>query len=123
MTNIKPFKMPKGTTHLPVETAVYVPTTTSTSKSIKANERRKRITETRRILSNFFGGYTQVRATGGYVSGEKVITETIYKVTSFGKKDKFNKNKNKLRTWLLQKKKEWGQESIGYEQEGDMYYI
>ena len=33
------------------------------------------------------------------------------------------KHQNAIKKWLLQKKNEWNQETIGYEFESDLYYI
>lgn len=64
----QPFaKMPKSTFHLPVESAVIVPSTKAKSKSISASEFANRTKEVRKKLSSLFGGYTSVKAIGGFL--------------------------------------------------------
>lgn len=119
----KPFHpMPKAF-HLPIETAVYVPST-KRNKAISHSQYKGRVTETRRKLSNMLGGYTSVQAIGGYTDNKgQVIKEPVTKVTAFATKDAYHKNRQDYAKWLLKKKKNWKQESIGYEHEGDLYYF
>jgi hypothetical protein len=110
--------------HLPVEMAVYVPSTSNVDKQIGDNEMRKRVDEVSVTLSNMFGGYTSSEAIGGYVATDKsLVNEKIIRVVSYSTKDSFNKNKNELMNKLAKWAAEWGQEAVGYEYEGDLYYI
>lgn len=115
-----------GTTtadHLPIETIVTVPST-EFDKKIPKKELNKRIIETKTFLSRLFGGYTSIEATGGYVSQKgELWKEPVVKVTSFAKAKDYRKNKKKLAVWLKKKKKEWKQEAIAYEQEGDLFFV
>jgi hypothetical protein len=115
----------KRTFHLPVEQVIYVPSTTKADKKIPDAVLKKRVQNVRKYLSQKFGGYTSVRGTGGYYSDKKnkLIKEKIIKVTSFAEKSAFNKNKNAVLKKLSSWGRQWGQESVGYEHEGDMYYI
>jgi len=120
-----PFKkMPKGTYHLPLEQAVYIPSKDRDNKPLPKAKVRKAINDTRKKLSNWFGGYTSTKTTGGYVSvKKKLIKEKVVKVTSFSTRKDFNKNQNKLKKWLMRLKKNLNQESIGYEYETDLFYF
>lgn len=115
----------KDVFHLQVEQAVLVPSTRSGDKPISKAEHKKRVTEVRKYLSQKFGGYTSVKAVGGYYSEpkKKVIQEKVVKVVGYATKKDYNKNapavKKQLRAWS----KKWGQESMGYEHEGDLYYF
>ena len=115
----------KDVFHLQIEQAVLVPSTKSGDKPISKVEHQKRVTEVRKYLSQKFGGYTSVKAVGGYYSEpkKKVIQEKVVRVTGFATKKDYKKNapaiKKQLRVWS----KKWGQESMGYEQEGDLYYF
>jgi len=121
----KPFKvMPKGTYHLPVEQAILVPSTKAGDKKITPKELSERTSETQKFLGKAYGGYTSVKATGGYVmKNGKLVKEKVNKVTSFSQKKDFVKNRGEVKKFVNEKKKKWGQESIGVEQEGDLYYI
>jgi hypothetical protein len=110
--------------HLPIEQAVYVPSTTSGDQPISDTEFQQRIADTQLFLSRYFGGHTTVAGTGGYISKEKgVIQEPVVKVVSFATNEAFEKHRETLKKWLLNKCVEWGQESIGYEVEGDLFYL
>lgn len=125
----KPFSnMPKGTFPLPIETAVLVPSTSDKDKQISRTEFEKRTNDTERFLAETFGGFTQVDTEGGFVSDKgntkgKLITEKTNKVTAFATEEAYRKNQAKLKKWILSKKKDWKQESMGYEFEGDLFYI
>jgi len=83
--------------HLPVEQAVYVPSTKGVNKKISPMEMRKRVNEVKRYLSNKFGGFTAIKGQGGYYSkGKGVVQEKVVKVVSFAEEDKFKKNQTKL---------------------------
>ena len=111
-------------TELEIEQAVYVPST-ELDKKVLPQVFKRRILEVKRTLSKLFGGYTAYQGSGGYYSKDinKVINEDIVKVVSFAKKEDFQKNKPKLYNRLRSWKRRWKQESIGYENEGNMYYI
>ena len=109
---------------LPISQAVFVPSTRKGQVKIPESQFRSRIREVKIYLAKTFGGYTEIKGSGGYVGNSgNLIKEKIVKVVSFSTEHAYVKNKNrlvkKLRSWC----KEWGQESIGYEKEGDMYYI
>jgi len=71
------------------------------------------------------GGFTQVTGKGGYYLSEDkvVIKEPVAKVTSFAEQDAFFEKRKELLKWIKEKQVEWGQDSIGFEFEGDMYYF
>ena len=114
----------KRSFHLPVEQAVIVPSTQGKTKGISDTKLRTRVNEVKKYLSNKFGGYTAVKGQGGYYSkGKGLIQERVVKVVSYAEEDKFKKNKPKLIKKLGAWRKKWGQENIGYEHEGDLYYF
>ncbi|NBX74542.1 MAG: hypothetical protein EBQ89_09640 [Alphaproteobacteria bacterium] len=110
---------------LPIEIAVYVPSTKGADQSISENEFNDRIRETEQYLSELFGGYSKVDIDGGYVSQEKgLIKEDVAKVVAFSQDEDFLTNKlprlvQRIVLWCG----EWTQESIGFELEGDLFYI
>ena len=110
--------------HLPIRTAIIVPSTTSKDKKITRAEFQERINFTRKFLSKKNGGYTSVRGSGGYVTKDgKLIKEPVAVVESFATKEAFEKNKKDVEYFLKHKGKAWGQESMGYELEDDLYHV
>jgi len=109
---------------LPVEMAIYVPSTEKANQVISKRDYLNRIDDVRSFLATTFGGYSSDSIDGGYVSDEKgLIQEDVTKVTAFSTKEKLEDKVQSLiaqiRIWC----KEWGQESIGFEFEGDMFYV
>jgi hypothetical protein len=116
----------KRTFYLPIENTIYVPSTygVKDQKKISNKEMNKRVNEVRSYLSNKFGGYTSVDATGGYVLKDgKLVKEKVVKVTSFSTKKDFNKNEPELINQVGEWGNSWKQESISYENEGDLFII
>jgi hypothetical protein len=110
--------------HLPIEMAVYVPSTSDVSKAINQKEMQGRVEEVRKTLSEMFGGFTSAEFVGGYVSQEgALINEKIMRVVSYSTRDDFQKNKRKLMQQIANWAKMWGQEAIGFEYEGDLFYV
>lgn len=110
--------------HLPYELAVYVPSTKDVDKNITATELRARVKEVEKYLAEIFGGFTSSEKVGGYLSSKSsVVTEKVIPVTSFATMEAFRAKKatlvNKMSVWA----KKWGQEAIGFEFEGDLYYV
>lgn len=116
----------KRTFYLPVENVVYVPSTSGvkTQRKISKKEMNGRVNETRAYLSNKFGGYTSAEATGGFVLKDgKLVKERVVKVTSFSTKKDFNKEEPELINQVGKWGNKWKQESISYENEGDLFII
>ena len=110
--------------HLPMEIAVYVPSTKNVSENITASELRSRVKEVEKYLAETFGGFTSSEKVGGYLSNKSsVVTEKVVPVTAFATKDAFEKNKSKLVSKLSVWAKKWSQEAMGLEFEGDLYYV
>ena len=109
---------------LPLEMAIYVPSTDKANVIIPKTEFRKRIEEVEAYLSDLFGGNSSTSVDGGYMSTDKgLIKEDVARVSTFGQNDgfegKFNTLVDKIIFWCGK----WGQESMGFEFEGDMFYI
>lgn len=103
---------------------IYVPSTSNVGDTISKAELDKRVDEVERFVANKFGGYTETETDGGYKSTTgKIIEEDIVKVSVFAKANDWKKNEksviSKVRRWA----KKWGQEAIGFEYEGDLYYV
>ncbi len=116
----------KRTFHLPVEQAVFVPSTSGvkTQTRISPAKLNQRVNNVRRFLSKKFGGFTDVQATGGFVlKNGRLVKERVIKVTAFATKSGFKKNEgqviNQVGTWG----RKWKQESVSYSNEGDLFII
>jgi len=110
--------------HLPLELVVYVPSTKDVDKIISKQEMKERVDEVKNFLGKSFGGYSSVKVEGGYVANDgDLVNENITKVVSFASKDDYEKNKNELVAKMTHWSEKWGQEAIGFEFEGDLYYV
>jgi hypothetical protein len=110
--------------HLPIEMAVYVPSTQDVDKVISDSEMKNRVTEVSKYLANLFGGFTRTDKVGGYLANNnQVVVENVEPVTAFATKQDFESNKNALISKLSEWARKWGQEAIGFEYEGDLYYV
>ncbi|MBI5300967.1 MAG: hypothetical protein HY868_02430 [Chloroflexi bacterium] len=119
-----PFKTkPRDVVHLPIECVVYVPSTLF-DKRIPKRVFQKRIRKTADELVRLFGGCRETMVRGHYMDRRgEIIEEDIAVLTGYGKGDHYLDKREQFLAWLLAKKKEWQQESIGFEFEGDLWYI
>ncbi len=131
-TDMIRMKHAKGTTisgkeiglHLPIEMSVYVPSTKDASVPISKSELENRVKQVKEYLANLFGGYSSSEVVGGYASNEgALIQEDVVKVISFATKKAYEENKQKLIDKIAEWSTKWSQEAIGFELEGDLYYI
>lgn len=113
--------------HLPIKQAIYVPSTYDVSAQLSHGDLAKRVDEVSSFLASLFGGYSVYDLTGGYVTHKKgegeIIKEHFVRVVAFATREAFKENHNKLFEQIALWAKEWGQESVGYEYEEDLYYI
>jgi len=111
--------------YFPIQQAVLVPSTISGDRVIPKTQQRRRISEVKNYLSKRFGGFTSVSAKGGYYSKDKrkLIQENVAVVTSFSTKKDYKDHIGQLKKQLKKWKRKWGQYSMGYEHEGDLYYF
>jgi hypothetical protein len=110
--------------HLPLELSVYVPSTQDVDKVISDSELDARVDEVSKYLATIFGGFTKSDKVGGFMSSQsELVTEEVVPVVSFATKEDYEANKNKLVTKLSEWARKWGQEAIGFEFEGDLYYV
>ena len=117
-------KTARITPDLRVKQTIYVPSTDSTQKEIPSKQLNDRVKEVETFLSKKFGGYTEVKAHGGYtLKNGSLVRENIIEVTAFSKKKDFDTNKHLVFDVLREYAKRWGQESIGYEKNEDFYFI
>lgn len=116
----------KRTFHLPIEQAIIVPSTSGikAQKKLTKADLNIRVNNVRRFLSKRFGGYTSVKATGGFVLRDgNLVKERVVKVTSFSTKKDFKKHGSEVISQVGRWGRKWKQESVSYENEGDLFII
>jgi hypothetical protein len=103
---------------------VYVPSTSDVNDTISKSEMKQRVKEVESYVANTFGGFTETETDGGYKSNDgSIVEEEVVKVSVFSSDKDWKEKENEV---VLQVKKwanQWGQEAIGFEYEGDLYYI
>jgi hypothetical protein len=110
--------------HLPLEMVVYVPSTQDVDNVISVDEMDNRVNEVKTYLAGKFGGYTASDRLGGYVDSKgNLVNEEVVQVVSFSTKEDFETHKEELIKQIAKWGKQWGQEAIGFEFEGDLMYV
>jgi hypothetical protein len=109
---------------LPLQMAIYVPSTKDKNIVISKEELSYRVKVVEKYLATLFGGFNSAKVDGGFQSVDKgVINEDAVRVVAFanpeGFEQKFEKLVNKVKEWC----RLWSQESIGLEFENDLFYI
>lgn len=107
---------------LPVQMAVYVPSTIK-EKRISSSQWRARVNETVRFLNRAFGGTTRVRGIGSWEENKKTINEPVYVVESFAKVRDYTQTQLKLKRWLRIRRRKWKQYVLSFEFENDLYMV
>lgn len=109
---------------LPLELVVYVPSTKDVDKTISTKEMQDRVNEVKEYLGKNFGGYSSSAVDGGYVATQgNLVNEKVVKVVAFARREDYQKKKEQLINKLSKWSHDWGQEAIGFEFEGDLYYV
>jgi hypothetical protein len=104
--------------------SVYVPSTQEASQIISKREYSQRIDEVQSFVAKLFGGFSSVSVEGGYVSDEKgLIQEDVTRVVAFASRVDFEDKLDTLLKQIVEWCGKWSQESIGFEFEGDLFYI
>ena len=116
-------RLPAGITHLPLECVVYVPSTDS-DRTISEAEFAARRDQTADLLVTLFGGCRETLASGRYrAENGEIVSEEVAVLTGFGDADDYERKRRELLAWLIDKRDEWGQEALGFEFEGDLWYL
>ena len=123
-TSALPFeRLPKGILHLPLECVVYVPSTQG-DRVISAAEFATRRDETADILVTLFGGCRESLSTGRYRGKDgEIVAEEVAVLTGFGDADDYERKRKEFLAWLIDKRDEWEQEALGFDFEGDLWYL
>lgn len=116
-------RIPTGLRQLPLECVVYVPSTDG-DRVISDAEFAARRDETADLLSSLFGGCRESLTTGRYRANDgRMIAEQVAVLTGFGAADDFERKRREFLAWLIDRRDAWGQEALGFEFEGDLWYI
>ncbi len=116
----------RRTFHLPIKQSVIVPSTSGLKAQRKISQRqlKLRVDNVRKFMSKRFGGFTDIKATGGFVlRNGRLVKERVFKVISFSTKKDFKKHKPEVIKQIGRWGNKWKQESISYENEGDLFII
>ena len=116
----------KRTFHLPIGQSVIVPSTSGikTQRKISQALLQRRVDNVRKFMSRRFGGFTDVKATGGFVlKNGRIVKEKVIKVTSFATKKDFKKHEKGVIKQVGAWGRKWKQQSVSYENEGDLFII
>lgn len=106
-----------------IHVIIYVPSTKEGSIPLTGREFKKRINETRRFIRTVLGGSTTVSGIGDWKDNDKIYTEDVAKVESFTTARDYDIADLKIKKWLQNKKREWGQVSLSYEFEEQLIFI
>ncbi len=119
-------KNSKNVAKMSVNCTLYLTDEDKSGKKVSSKDFNKRIKEAEKKLIGLFGGYTTViSGKGEYLPSlsKKLMSERIAKVSSFSTEKIYNKKRRLLEEWIFKKKKEWNQETMAFEFEGDLYLI
>jgi hypothetical protein len=113
---------------LPIQTAIIVPSTSKNNKNhsvrITPSEFQERLKETRTKMSEMFDGFTSVSSVGEFTNDKGIkIIEPNNVVVAYTNKDKFAEKKDDFAEYVLKKREEWKQDSIGVIIENDLFFV
>lgn len=114
---------PKKTKRLEKQMAITIPSTKEFDKPLTKPEMQKRIKEVRDFFTEKFHGTTRIRGIGSYEGEQGIVDEDVVVVEAFADAPDWQKMKTDVAKFVLDKRKEWSQESVAYELEGDMYLV
>lgn len=110
---------------LPLELRIFVPSTRDVNVKLSKTAFQKRIQETVTFFTRLFGGSTKFAGVGSYTTqrGKRVVSENVAVVEVFTNSATWNKHDLEVKKWLLEKKQNWGQESMGLDFDGDLVFV
>jgi hypothetical protein len=115
--------VPKGTMRLEKEMAIIVPSTKGVNKPITKIEMKKRISEVKNFMIPLFGGSTRLVGTGSYMSKKGLVDEPVAVMEVYADTPVWKEHQKEVIDFLVKKAKEWGQESVSFEFETDLFLI
>ncbi len=119
---MKQYKFPIGVGSN-IHLVIYVPSTKNKSIPLSNVEMRRRVRGVVNYMNKAFGGTTRIVGTGSFMFRGKPIEERVVLVETFTNKKDYRKEQLKIRKYLQEKKKSWGQVSLAYQFEESMFFI
>lgn len=111
--------------NLPIQTAIIVPSTKKGQKPLTQKSYSVRVEKTRQELFKLFKGFTSIEGFGGFKDKKtgKIIEESTNMVVSYTNKKDFEDKVDDFIKYVKDKKRYWGQESMGVIIENDLLFI
>lgn len=99
---------------------VYVPSTVNVNEKTDTTEY---VNKTHELLSRCFGGATETKAIGSWISDSGLVKEKTTMIFSFCKDVDLENHIEEVIDWCEIMKKELTQEAIAMELNGELYFI
>lgn len=103
--------------NLPVQVSFVVPSTRG-GDVVDRDHFEKRIKFTREWFDTKFGGDTTIRASGGYLGDDELITEPVAVVESSMSVDSYMAHKDEFAQFVKERQRSWDQDTVLYAVEG-----
>lgn len=110
----------KNMVKLSSKITVYVPATIDVNKEIDTTEY---VNKTHELLSACFGGATETKAIGSWLSESGLVKEKTTMIFSYCSDIDLENSIEKVIDWCEAMKKELSQEAIAMELNGELYFI
>lgn len=109
-------------TKLPIQFSLNIPSTKEKNQILNPEEFQERVDKVARYFSKKFGGDTKIKAQGDYISetGELIPEDNVIIEVSMKRKT-YKDNKHLLANYIKRKKAKWGQESLLFRVEDNVY--
>ena len=114
-----------GNGHGIVKQSIIIPSTKEKNLPISKEELNIRVNKVAKFLSEKFGGFTEIKANGGWTSDDgEIIKENNVQLISYSNIDTWTKeNQREMIDFIRNICKEWSQDAIAYEIEDDMFFL
>ena len=100
-----------------------IPSTKGESREISKKSFQKRINHVLQFVAKLFQGSTLEKAIGTYQYKNQLIQEDVSIISVFTTHHMYYKQMKKLHKFILDKKKQWGQDAMGFEYQGSLYLV
>lgn len=112
-------KLPVNEIHI----KFLVPSTKKKSIPISNNEFLNRINISKSKINSMFQGSTRWTGTGSFRFRGKDIEEKVGIIECFTNINRWKQHRSNFRSWMGKLKRKWGQISLAFEFEEDLYFI
>ena len=108
---------------LQINFKVIIPSTRDETDKINRRAFEHRVDEMIKFIHRSFTGSTVNYGIGTYELNDKIIREDVAIISVFTDAETYNARDEILKRYLKEKKHSWGQKSISFEYEGDVFEI